>query len=101
MKVIWSNHALERLAERFPGVTTSDSPDDLFVAIAERKPPNETFRVRVKGIVFIASRTDDGIVLVVTVHGPDHYPIRSHPVKDLRYKRIKRWELRDDDDLQD
>ena len=67
--VFWSNHAVERGAERFGDCCSLTFPDEIIQAVACCKQVGESFRVGQAGVLYCCVKATENQVLVKTVHG--------------------------------
>lgn len=67
VRIIWSDHAIDRALERF-GPSSDISIPNLKIAKASRYyEEGEEFRVHRGGVIYVCSKNDDGNVVIVTV----------------------------------
>lgn len=66
LEVVFSDHALMRVARRFSNEGWRKIPYERIQSVASRNPPAGKFKVRVGGVTYVCIRTGDKI-LVLTV----------------------------------
>lgn len=83
-RVILSNHARERIAERFPDKSPlTDTIASNLVRVARHYQPYEEFKTLQQGVYFVCHKTQQfsiqkGKVIVITVHPRDDPKKRVH-----------------------
>lgn len=70
-EVIWSNHAVERGAERFGDCCSLTFPDEIIQAVACCKQVGDTFKVGQAGVIYVCVLASETQVLVKTVHSSE------------------------------
>jgi hypothetical protein len=90
LAISWSNHAIERVHERFGDLPDIEIPTGIIQAVGVRKAIGETFHVKQGLVTYKLARVDSG-VLVITVlnEKTPYYGNKNKAAKRIKARKAK------------